>query len=174
MSNGSRRVVFIPLILLIILVVLFYNELIALGLRMYVAVTDNPRAEILLGKYYQNSGFYNLNYANRFYERAHDQLKGSMENGTVQEKIWVGRLYQCGRGVSRDTTEAKRWYDAASKDATPEQKAEIQRHITNLNDSTTSKTTNAKTNSGDNGQGVMQYPGCTDYNDNRFFKGFWK
>ena len=124
MSTDSRRFTVPFIFYLIILIALIYGfrtELFVTGLRLYVAAVNDPRAERLLGEYYQHNANLSNQLALSFYSSAFKKYKETLTNAKPDKeaigKLQIGRIYLCGRGVPQNTPEAKRWFDEASKAA---------------------------------------------------------
>lgn len=113
----ARGIFSIPFILLIILVILFHNELFALGLRIYVSFKPDAYAERLLGNFYETSAHQNMMLSNQFYSKAFTELKqealSTPEGQQAALKYRLGVFYECGRGIPKDYIQAKKSYDEA-------------------------------------------------------------
>lgn len=143
-------------ILLIILIILFYNQIIALGLRIYLAFADNPRLEYILADYYQSAAKYNLEYANRFYQDLFTRLNKNVPPNTegfekFNSAMILGKLYECGYGTKQNADEAKSWYQEALNTAPSDQQKNIlSQKLTSIEDA--SKKQKEKTKSDQAGQ----------------------
>jgi len=116
-------------ILIIILIILFYNQILALGLRIYIAFVDNPAIELILADYYQSAGKYNTEFADRFYRDLLVKLEANASKTEGVEKFnaasTLGKLYECGYGTERNLSEAKSWYEDALDTAPSDQQKNI-------------------------------------------------
>ena len=113
----ARGIFSIPFILLMILVILFHNELFAIGLRIYVSFKPDAYAERLLGNFYETSSHQNMLLANQFYSKAFAELKDQVQSAADAQqaalKYRIGIFYECGRGISKDYIQAKKSYEEA-------------------------------------------------------------
>jgi TPR repeat protein len=113
----ARGIFSIPFILLIILIILFHNELFAIGIRIYVSFKPDAYAERLLGNFYETSAHQNMMLANQFYSKAFTGLKEQVltapEANQAALKYRIGVFYECGRGIPKDYIQAKKSYDEA-------------------------------------------------------------
>lgn len=155
---SSNRFCNVPLILLIVLILLFYNELMVLGLRVYVAFTESPKSELLLGEYYKSTSSLNNSYGDRFYAEAFESLKTKAPQGSVADKAALGKIYECGIGTSKNVEQAKHWYQEALTNATGDEKNKIQARLSNLS---------GQSNTTSNGSCAMNY-------EPHFIVRFWK
>lgn len=173
-------------LLLIVLLILFYNEILALGLRMYVAFTDSPRASVLLAQYYNNASLQNAQKAERFYRESFEQFKSHAQTGTEQDKfraaINLAHMYECGQGTSQDMNQAKSWYQQSLKTATDDQKKAIEQKLATLNASATKpQDENAKVDAADeqptssvtNGDSIINM-NCQGPTEPHFASHLWK
>lgn len=123
MRNRTSQFNLFSLILLVVLIVLFNKELFILGVRVYAAITDSPKAEQLLAGYYRIAARQNAEYAETFYRRALNGYQNKLisNNVTADEKAKInmdmGRFYECARGTSLDLTKARVYYLEAQKSA---------------------------------------------------------
>jgi TPR repeat protein len=105
------------LVVLLGLVYMFHTELFVTGIRLYVTVVHNPRAEQLLGDYYQNNAQLSGELARNFYNNAMKNFKEQLSVAPTEQqaliKFNMGRLYLCGKGVETNASEAKRWLEEA-------------------------------------------------------------
>ncbi|HXH54458.1 MAG TPA: hypothetical protein VNK03_01790 [Gammaproteobacteria bacterium] len=104
-------------IVLLGLVYMFHTELFVTGIRLYVATTHNPKAEQLLGDYYQNSAQLNNELAKSFYTSSMKKYKEQLPTTPSEQqagiKFKIGQMYLCGKGIDPSATEAKQWFDEA-------------------------------------------------------------
>lgn len=123
MSTAKTKGFSIPFILYLVvllgLIYMFHTELFVTGMRMYVSVVNNPRAERLLGDYYQNNAHQSNELANNFYMTSLKKYKEQLNTATPDQqasiKLMIGQLYLCGKGMSANPSEAKHWFDEALK-----------------------------------------------------------
>ncbi len=105
------------LVVLFGLIYMFHTELFITGIRLYVAAIQNPKAEELLGDYYQNNAQLSNELAKTFYTSSIKKYKEQLPTATREQqasiKLRVGQLYLCGKGVEQSNTEAKQWFDEA-------------------------------------------------------------
>lgn len=107
----------IYVVVLLGLVYMFHTELFITGIRLYVAAVQNPKAEQLLGDYYQNNAQLSNELAKNFYTSSIKKYKEQLPTATKEQqasiKLRVGQLYLCGKGVEQSNTDAKQWFDEA-------------------------------------------------------------
>ena len=121
MPNTSRFSMpyVIYLVILSGLIFAFHTELLVITVRVYLFATNNPKAERLLGDYYQNSAHLSTELAKGFYGNAMRDLSDELAkvNNNPQKiaqiKLGIGQLFQCGYGMPKNLPEAKRWYEEA-------------------------------------------------------------
>lgn len=120
MSTNAKRFsapFVLYLVVLLGLIYMFHTELFVTGIRLYVTAVHNPKAEQLLGDYYQNSAQLSDELAKSFYassmKKYKDQLPTAAGEQQASIKLRIGQLYLCGKGVETNTTEAKRWFEEA-------------------------------------------------------------
>jgi hypothetical protein len=132
----------ISTLLLVVLLAVFHTELYVTGVRIYVAFSENPRAERYLGDYYHNNAQKNVNLSDQFYVSS---LKGLLArlNTAPSERIpnihmAIGGLYECGKGVPQSYKIAADHYGAAVKaqkdGSNPEFQAALMRALSSSKD----------------------------------------
>lgn len=109
-------------VILLGLIIAFHTDLFIAGVRIYVLAVDSPRAERLLGDYYSNLAQDSTLLANGFYQNTFKKFNSQLnlpktpkEQALLKNRL--GELYECGRGVSLNLTEAKRLFEESLKDA---------------------------------------------------------
>ena len=146
MSNFLKRLCSIRMILLIVLIILFYSELFALGVRLYVTMTDSPSAERFLGDYYKSAAEQNLAYSNKFYQSSLGKYKDKLTSASDDKKakidMKIAEYYECGKGLPADLPQAKQYYEEASKMAGSDQatKSSADESATKINQAIQNKT----------------------------------
>lgn len=119
MQRDAKRFNLFTFILLVLLIVLFYKELLILGVRFYAAITENPQADNLLGNYYQTAARNNVESAEHFYQKALKNYLTQLANTPTDDKAEVnfiiGRYYECAKGTPYDLAKAKNYYHEADK-----------------------------------------------------------
>lgn len=97
--------------------VVFYKELIVLGVGALDAVHESPKANLYLAKYYGQTAKSSAALSLTFYSKALVSLEAKLSKATPEEladiQMDLGRLYECGRGVPSDLSKAKLWYSKA-------------------------------------------------------------
>ncbi len=124
MSKNPIRfsyITFSYLLVLISLIYIFHTELFIASIRLYSLLSVSPRTERFLGDYYQSTAQRSSILAYNFYASAMKNYKEQLPLATPKQqaiiKISIGRLYQCGKGIPPNLTEANRWYQEALKEA---------------------------------------------------------
>src|SRR5690349_6381848 len=100
MATATTRRFSVPFVLYLVvllgLIYMFHTELFVTGVRMYVSVVNSPRAERLLGDYYQNSAYQNNGLANTFYassmKKYKDQLSSAAPEQQAVTKLMIGQF----------------------------------------------------------------------------------
>ena len=120
MSTNTKRFsapFVLYLVVLLGLVYMFHTELFVTGIRLYVTTVHNPKAEQLLGDYYQNSSQLSDELARSFYASSMKKYKDQLPTASSEQqaliKLKIGQLYLCGKGVEANASEAKHWFDEA-------------------------------------------------------------
>lgn len=155
------------LIVLIGLIYMFRSELFVTGIRLYVTAVHNPKAEQLLGDYYENSAQLSNELSKSFYVSAMKKYKDQLPTASNEQqaviKLRIGQLYLCGKGVEANTSEAKQWLNEAlslaTANAKPQVVSDIKQSLTYANES------NKKS---DNGKPNMIQP-CHLQSESEFF-----
>jgi len=105
------------LVILFSLIFGFYKELAVTGIKLYTNVIKDPRAEQLLGDYYRTNSRLNGQLSYQFYSSALKNYQNSIPGLVITRKalvnLRIGQLYECGKGVVQNLSQAKHWYQAA-------------------------------------------------------------
>lgn len=126
-SSGSCS--WLPLILLIILIIIFYKQLFIFGLRIYTAAVDSPESDRIIADYYRTEAVQNAINATTFYKKILSNIDTKIQSMEPVNKakmhLAIGRIYECGRGTKVDFNAAKSHYQKAQElaDQSPDKDA---------------------------------------------------
>lgn len=150
-SAGKVTVTIIYLVILLGLIYAFHVELFVAGVRLYTLAVKCPRCERLLGDYYQYVAASSSELASGFYVTGLKSLKDELGETSIPSKqakikMNIGRYYECGKGIPKNTNEATKWYTDAlttldtTKNQSPSQKEvslrdEINQHLQTVKNS---------------------------------------
>jgi TPR repeat protein len=171
MSANARRFsvpFLIYFILLLGLLYMFHAELFVTAIRLYVTAEHNPRAEQLLGDYYENNAQLSDSLAKSFYVSAMKKYEAQLPTASSEQqaliKFKIGHLYLCGKGVDTNTAEAKRWLNEALKLATGSNAKSQEMLISEI------KQGLIFANAGSNKKGAATIQPCRLQSESEFFK----